>query len=277
MKLSRYFGLAIGFATAAVVLGGATLVIADANKLYMQWDVHQKDRPQPPVVTPGTPSTQDKVGTAPSDAIVLFDGTNKDAFHNGKGGELGWKILEDGALSTVNRSTGGCVTKQAFGDIQLHVEFRTPESQANRKGQGKGNSGIFLMGKYEIQVLNNFNNETYPDGMAGSLYGQCPPMVNPARDINEWQTYDIIWRRPHFNEDGSVKTPAYVTILQNGVVVQDNQELLGPCVHKRRTAYKAHADKLPISFQNHGEECHYRNIWVRELPSRDNPRPYETK
>lgn len=277
MKLSRYFGLAIGFATAAVVLGGATLVIADANKLYMQWDVHQKDRPQPPVVTPGTPSTQDKVGTAPSDAIVLFDGTNKDAFHNGKGGELGWKILEDGALSTVNRSTGGCVTKQAFGDIQLHVEFRTPESQAKRTGQGKGNSGIFLMGKYEIQVLNNFNNETYPDGMAGSLYGQCPPMVNPARDINEWQTYDIIWRRPHFNEDGSVKTPAYVTILQNGVVVQDNQELLGPCVHKRRTAYKAHADKLPISFQNHGEECHYRNIWVRELPSRDNPRPYETK
>ena len=271
MIRNRYFSLAL----VCAVVGGAVLTYANAQQeRYMKWEVHQKDRPQPPVVTPGTPSTQEKVGTAPSDAIVLFDGTSTDAFHKGNGDPIGWAITDDKALSTV-RGKGGCVTKQSFGDIQLHLEFRTPESQAQRTSQGKGNSGIFFMGKYEIQVLNNYNNETYPDGMAGSIYGQFPPMVNPALDINQWQTYDIIFRRPHFNEDGSLKKPATVTVLQNGVLVQDNQELMGPTTHKKRTQYKAHPDKLPISFQNHGEECHYRNIWVRELPPRDNPLPYE--
>ena len=270
MIRSRTFSLAL----AGVVIGGAVLAVADVREQYMKWEVHQKDRPQPPVIDPGYPSTADKPGKAPSDAIVLFDGKNTDAFHKGNGDPIEWIITNDGALSTV-RGKGGCVTKQSFGDIQLHVEFRTPESQAQRTSQGKGNSGIFFMGRYEIQVLNNFNNETYPDGMAGSIYGQTPPMVNPARDINQWQTYDIIWRAPRFNDDGSLKTPAYVTVLQNGVVVQDNTELLGPTRHKARTSYSKHADKLPISFQNHGEECHYRNVWVRELPPRDNPRPYE--
>ena len=125
------------------------------------------------------------------------------------------------------------------------------------------------MQKYEIQVLDNKDNETYPDGMAGSLYGQFPPLVNAGRGIEKWQSYDLIFRRPHFNEDGSLKKAARVTLLHNGVLVQDNQELMGPCIHKNRTAYKAHADKLPIHIQNHGQIVHYRNIWVRELSPRD--------
>lgn len=274
MNRRPYFILAL----TGVILGGSAIALASIDKAntdrYMKWQVHQKDRPQPPVVTPGTPSTQDKVGTAPSDAIVLFDGTSTDALHNGKGEAVGWEITDKHELVRIPRK-GGAYTKQAFGDIQLHLEFMTPTSMAQRTGQGKGNSGIFFMDRYEIQVLNNFNNETYPDGMAGSIYGQFPPMVNPARDIEKWQTYDIIFRRPHFNDDGSLKSPATVTVLLNNVLVQDNQALMGPTLHKKRTSYKAHADKLPLRLQNHGEECHYRNIWVRELPPRDNPTPYE--
>lgn len=269
-----YFTLAL----AGAVLGGSALALAgitDANKArYMKWDVHQKDRPQPPVVDPGYPGTQERPGKAPSDAVVLFDGSSLDAFHNGKGEPAGWEITEDGSMVRVGRK-GGATTKQAFGDMQLHVEWKTPPSQANRSGQGRGNSGIFIMGKYEVQVLDNKGNETYPDGMAGSVYGQFPPMVNAGRGIDQWQSYDIIWRRPHFNADGSLKKPATVTVLHNGVLVQDHQQLMGPTTHKRRTSYSAHPDKLPITFQNHGEEAHYRNIWVRELPPSDNPYPYE--
>lgn len=264
MIRSRYFTVAL----AVALFGGAALTFGDVRERYMQWEVHQKDRPQPPVVDPGHPGTQDKPGKAPSDAVVLFDGKSTDALQQSNGQPIGWRITEDGALSTV-RGKGGAQSKQAFGDIQLHVEWRTPDSQAQRSGQGRGNSGIFLMGKYEVQVLDNKGNETYPDGMAGSIYGQFPPLVNAGRGINQWQTYDIIFRRPHFNDDGSLKKPATVTVLHNGVVVQDNQELLGPTRHKARTNYSKHADKLPIVFQNHGEEAHYRNVWVRELGPRN--------
>ncbi len=257
----RYFTLAL-----AAVLGGAVLSFADARERYLQWEVHDKDRPQPPIVDPGYAGTQDKPGKAPSDAVVLFDGTSTDALHNGKGEPVGWEIREDGALV---RGRGDAFTKQSFGDIQLHVEWRIPESQAGRSSQQRGNSGIFFMNKYEIQVLDNKDNKTYPDGMAGSVYGQFPPMVNAGRGIGKWQSYDIIFRRPHFNEEGSLKQPATVTVLHNGVVVQDNQVLMGPTRHKARTQYGKHADKLPIRFQNHGEEVHYRNIWARELPPRD--------
>ena len=256
-------------ALVAVVFGSAAYVGADVRERYMQWEVHDTNRPLPPVVDPGYPGTQDKTGKAPSDAVIIYDGTNTDALHKGNGEAVEWRVTEDGALATV-RGKGGAQTKQAFGDMQLHVEWRTPESQANGKGQGRGNSGIFIMGKYEIQVLDNKGNDTYADGMAGSIYGQCPPMVNAGRGIDQWQTYDIIWRAPKFNDDGSLAKPAYVTVLHNGVLVQDHQEVLGPTKHKQRTEYTKHEAKLPIVFQNHGEEAHYRNIWVRELePKQD--------
>lgn len=254
----------LGLAMSGVLLGGAVLAVADARERYMQWEVHDTKRPLPPVVDPGYAGTQEKAGKAPSDAVVIYDGTNTDALHKGNGEPIEWRVTDDGALATV-RGKGGAQTKQSFGDMQLHVEWRTPESQANGKGQGRGNSGIFIMGKYEIQVLDNKGNDTYADGMAGSIYGQRPPLVNAGRGINQWQTYDIIWRAPRFDADGKLVKPAYVTVLHNGVLVQNHQEVLGPTRHKARTQYSAHPDKLPIVFQNHGEEAHYRNIWVREL------------
>ncbi|MEM1353728.1 MAG: DUF1080 domain-containing protein [Planctomycetota bacterium] len=255
-------------ASTALMLGGVAISLADIREQYLRWEVHDEERPLPPVVDPGHPGTQDDAGKAPSDAIVLFDGESTDALVKANGEPIGWRITEDGALSTVPR-TGNIQSKQSFGDIQLHVEWRTPPSQAQRGGQGRGNSGIFLMGKYEIQVLDNKDNDTYADGMAGSIYGQRPPMVNPGRGINQWQTYDIIWRAPRFDDRGNLVEPAYVTVLHNGVLVQNHTEVLGPSRHKARTQYTAHQAKLPIVFQNHGEEAHYRNIWVRELPPED--------
>lgn len=259
MKQAKYFT----FALAGIVLGGAaTLVVGDARERYMAWDVHDMDRPQPPVVDPGQPGTQDATGKAPSDAVVLFDGKKTDAI------QTNWDVNDKGEL-VITRGKGGFKTAQAFGDIQLHLEWFVPESEAKNSGQGRGNSGIFFMSQYELQVLDNKDNKTYPDGMAGSIYGQFPPLANPGRGIGQWQAYDIIFRRPHFNEDGSVKQPARITALLNGVLVQDNQELMGKASHKVRTKYKAHADKLPLTLQNHGQTVHYRNIWVRELDPRD--------
>lgn len=257
-------------AVAVLALGGSVLFAATSKSLmdhYMAWEVHDKKRPQPAVVDPGYAGTQEKAGKAPSDAIVLFDGTSTDAFQKSNGDPVGWVINDEGSLVRL-KGQGDARTKQAFGDMQLHVEWKTPSVHANDKGQKRGNSGIFIMGKYEIQVLDNKGNDTYPDGMAGSIYGQFPPMVNPGRGIDQWQTYDIIWRRPHFSEDGSLKKPATVTVLHNGVLVQDNQVLIGQTEHKKRTKYRAHPDKLPLRIQNHGEEAHFRNIWVRELPPR---------
>jgi hypothetical protein len=261
MNKTRLIG---AFAMSTVVLGGAALFASDTREQYMKWEVHDKDRPLPPVVDPGYPGTQERTGKAPSDAVVLFDGKSTDALEKTNGEPVGWRITDDGALATV-RGKGSIKTKQAFGDMQLHVEWRTPESQAGRSGQGRGNSGIFIMGRYEIQVLDNKGNDTYADGMAGSIYGQKPPLVNAGRGINQWQTYDIIWHAPKFDGEGKLVEPAYVTVLHNGVVVQAHQEVLGPTRHKARTDYSAHPEKLPIVFQNHGEEAHYRNIWVREL------------
>lgn len=265
MNRSALSATAIG---AAVILGGTALTLAGVHEEYMRWEVHDMDRPLPKVVTPGNPSTQDQVGTAPSDAVVLFDGQSTDALQKPNGEPIGWRITDEGGLSTV-RGAGGIQSKQAFGDMQLHVEWKTPQSQAERSGQGRGNSGIFIMGRYEIQVLDNKDNNTYADGMAGSIYGQRPPMVNAGLGIDQWQTYDIIWRAPRFDEDGNLVTPAYVTVLHNGVLVQNHTEVLGPSKHKQRTEYTPHAAKLPIVFQNHGEEAHYRNVWVRELEPTD--------
>ena len=228
------------------------------------WAVHDKNRPQPRIVNPGLASTQDQAGKAPSDAIVLFDGTDLSAWESDKGEPATWKV-ENGYIEIVGR-TGSMRTKGSFGDCQLHIEWATP-SVVKGNGQGRGNSGVYLMSKYEVQVLDSYNNMTYPDGQAGSLYGQSPPMVNASRSPGQWQSYDIIFRRPIFDGDKLVR-PATMTVLHNGVLVQDHFTLQGISTHKKRATYRPHPDKLPISLQDHGNPTRYRNIWIRPLPEK---------
>jgi Domain of Unknown Function (DUF1080) len=206
--------------------------------------------PQPPVVTPGD-------GTLPpSDAIVLFDGKNLDAWD----GVKKTKIDEDGAFTVAELLR----TKQKFGDCQLHVEFASPKVVTG-KGQGRGNNGIGLMGaRYEIQVLDSFDNPTYPEGSAASIYNQTPPMVNASRKPGEWQTYDIIWTAPQFGEDSKVTKPAYATVLHNGVMVQNHTEVLGNTFFDQKTSYSKHGnDSLVLMY--HGNPVRFRNIWIREF------------
>jgi hypothetical protein len=226
------------------------------------WDVHDENRPMAPVVQPGTPSTQETVGTPPSDAIVLFDGKDLSQWQSMSGGEAAWKV-ENGYMEVVP-GAGGIRTKESFGDVQLHVEWRTPPV-SDKQSQARNNSGVFLMGRYEVQVLDTYNNKTYADGQAGAIYGQYPPLVNPLRPPGEWQVYDIIFRAPRFDEDGGLVEPARMTILLNGVLIQDNRILTGPTGHRERPPYTAHPDALPISLQDHGDPVRFRNIWVRRL------------
>lgn len=226
------------------------------------WQVHDDRRPRPPVVTPG-----EKVGDAPADAIILFDGTDLskwEADKREKGIPSKWRIV-DGVLESV-KGAGYIRTKQSFGDCQLHVEWATPV-KVQGSSQGRGNSGVFLMGMYEVQVLDNYNNDTYPDGQAGCVYGQNPPWVNVCRAPGQWQSYDIIFRQPRL-ENGKLVRPGYLTVLHNGVAVQDHWVLEGPSGHRRRTKLRAHADKLPFKIQDHGNPVRFRNIWIRELPER---------
>lgn len=239
------------------------------ESIYMYIDgvkVHETDvtkQPLPKVVTPGATATD-----APSDAIVLFDGTEKSFKENWtdtKGGESKWKVV-DGALESVKRA-GYLQTAAKFGSCQLHIEWASP-SQVQGKGQGRGNSGVFLMGAYEVQVLDSYENQTYADGQAGALYGRAKPLVNAARKPGEWQSYDIIFHRPLFDKEGKVTRRATFTVLHNGVLIQDHTVLSGGTGWRgphAATDYKAHADKLPISLQDHGNPVRFRNVWVREL------------
>ena len=219
-----------------------------------KWPPNSMDRPRPPVITPGPP---------PSDAVVLFNGTDLSGWaSDADSGPAKWTV-RDGYVE-VAPGTGGIHTTRAFGDVQLHVEWAAP-LPAVGESQERGNSGVFLMSHYEIQVLDIYNNITYADGEAGAVYGQTPPLVNPARPPGEWQTYDIIFHRPHFAADGHVVTPARVTVLFNGVLVQDNTEITGWTVHGAVAHYQPHADALPLALQDHGRKVRYRNIWIREL------------
>ena len=206
----------------------------------------------------------------PSDAIVLFDGKDLSNWTDAQGGPSKW-VLGDGYMESV-RGAGYIYSKQAFGDVQLHVEWASP-STPKGSGQGRGNSGVFLMGLYEIQVLDSHDNRTYADGQAGALYGQYPPLANVARKPGEWQAYDIIFRGPRFRRDGSVEKPARVTVLHNGVVVQDAVEAWGPTSWLKNYEYKFHPSKMPLAFQDHGNPVRYRNIWVRELGEWTRPGP----
>ena len=231
-------------------------------------EIDPKKQPQPVVVTPGTNSTQEKAGKAPSDAIVLFDGTEetfKKNWTNIKGGESKWKLV-DGAMESV-RGAGYIQTKDSFGSCQLHIEWAAP-STVKGKGQGRGNSGVFLMGRYEIQVLDSFENMTYPDGQAGALYGRSKPLVNASRKPGEWQSYDIIYHRPIFDEAGKVVRRATFTVLHNGVLIQDHTILSGGTGWRGPDAvsdYEKHADTGPLKLQDHGNPVRYRNIWIRPL------------
>ncbi|MES2790760.1 MAG: DUF1080 domain-containing protein [Planctomycetota bacterium] len=207
---------------------------------------------EPKVVEPGT------AGSAPSDAVVLFDGKDLSQW---EGGDK-WKIEEGYAIA----EGGGISTKQGFGDCQLHLEFATP-AEVKGNGQGRGNSGVYFMGTYEVQILDSFDNKTYFDGQCASIYKQFPPLVNACRKPGEWQTYDIVFTAPKFDDQGKVTKPATFTVLQNGVLVQNHTELLGGTFYDKAPAYHAHADKLPIQLQYHGNPIRYRNIWLREIPA----------
>jgi hypothetical protein len=213
--------------------------------------------PVPAVITPGE-------GTLPpSDAIVLLGQDNDlSQWVAADGGKVKWD-MKDGVL-TVKKKTGGIATKNYFGDCQLHVEWRSP-AEVKGESQGRGNSGVFLMGKYEVQVLDNYNNRTYSNGQASSIYKQHIPLVNACRPPGVWQEYDIIWKAPVFDEDGSVFKPAYITVIHNGVLVQNHVEIKGTTDYIGIQTYKPHADRLPISLQDHGNPVSYRNIWVRDL------------
>lgn len=222
-----------------------------------QWHVHDGTRPQPRVVTPGDP-----VGQPPADAIVLFDGSGLDGWESAKGGEAEWELVEENAMR-VKPGTGGIRTKERFGDCQLHLEFACP-AEIKGEGQGRGNSGVFLMERYEIQVLDGYQNPTYADGITASLYGEFPPLVNACREPGAWQTYDILWSAPCF--DGvDLICPAFVTVIHNGVVVQNHTEVMGPTGHRDVYEYKAHAPTGALALQDHGDLVRFRNIWVRKL------------
>jgi len=223
--------------------------------------------PVPKVVTPGS-----TCGAAPSDAIVLFDGKNLDQWVSVKNnGPADWTV-SDGVM-TVNKAAGSIQTKQSFKDYQLHIEWKVP-TDITGSGQARGNSGVFLAstGKgddgYELQVLDSYNNKTYVNGMAGSIYKQAIPLANPTRPPGEWQTYDVVWTAPTFEADGSLKTPAYATVFFNGVLVENHFQLKGETRYIGQPFYKAYTS-APIKLQAHGDKSQpisFRNIWVRELP-----------
>ncbi|MFO0879337.1 MAG: DUF1080 domain-containing protein [Gemmataceae bacterium] len=236
--------LGLGVALATAMVGVLSPVLGQRFLHGIIW-------PEPAVVTPG------ENGSAPSDAVVLFDGKGFDAWKRADG----WKADEDGGFT----AKGAIETKQGFGDCQLHLEFASPK-QVRGSGQGRGNNGIGLMGgRYEIQVLDSYQNKTYPEGSAASVYNQRPPMVNASRKPGEWQSYDIIFTAPRFDAEGKVTKPAYVTVLHNGVVVQNHTELKGATYFDRENTYVKHPEKLPIVLMYHGDPVRFRNIWIREV------------
>jgi len=230
------------------------------------YHVHDPSRSHPAVVTPAA-----QAGNAPSDAIVLFDGKDLsrwtaarlDPVHPVAGPEpAGWKV-ENGYLEVSGR--GDIATREKFGDVQLHVEWAAP-AEVRGNSQGRGNSGIFLQGRYEVQVLDSYQNPTYADGQAGAIYGQWPPLANPARKPGEWQSYDIVFEAPQFAGEKLVK-PAYLTVFLNGVLLHNRKEVMGPTVHRALAKYVPQPAEDSLMLQNHGNAVRYRNIWIRRLPT----------
>ncbi|MCF7854576.1 MAG: DUF1080 domain-containing protein [Candidatus Pacebacteria bacterium] len=227
-----------------------------------EWRVHDGRRPQPRVVTP--PPAGEPL-PPPSDAVVLFDGTDLSQW-KGADGDAQWPL--GGGYMEVAPGTGGIETREQFGDCQLHLEWAAP-GEVKGDSQGRGNSGVFLLGKYEIQVLDGYDNPTYADGITAAIYGQYPPLVNACRKPGEWQTYDIFFVAPRFNGK-KLESPAYVTVIHNGVLVHHHQALMGPTGHRTVSSYDIpHPPTGPLALQDHGDLVRYRNIWIRELTDYD--------
>jgi hypothetical protein len=225
--------------------------------LYSQTKPEETEvwEPEPPVVN--------TMGKIPSDAIVLFsEEKGLSAWQSTDGSAPGWTV--EGDHFTVKPGTGMIRTKESFGSVQLHLEWRSPEKVVG-EGQGRGNSGVFLMGRYEVQVLDSYNNRTYSNGQAGSIYKQYIPLANATRPPGEWQVYDIVFIAPTFNSDGSLNTPARVTVFHNGVLLQNDVELMGPTEYIGKPVYKPHPDALPLELQDHSNPVSFRNIWIRKL------------
>jgi hypothetical protein len=260
----------IAIAATVVLMAAGTLLGQQANVGYddtpMQpngkWHIHDGKRPQPNVVTPGPASATP--APAPADATVLVGGRDDlTAWQMMDGSPATWS-MKNGVLET---GKGIIRTKAEFTDFQLHVEFATP-SEVKGDSQGRGNSGVFLLGKFEIQVLDSYQNPTYPDGQAAAMYGQFPPLVNASRPPGEWQTYDIVFTAPKVTSAGSVEKPAVVTVLHNGIVVHNATAFWGPTAHKKIDPYTPDTVKGPIALQDHGNPVRYRNVWIRTLTER---------
>lgn len=239
------------------VFAVGTLVLSFSAALAKEW-VSGIVWPEPKMVDPGP------VGGPPSDAVVLFGGADLSQWNGGD------KWLVENGVATAKG--GGITTKESFGDCQLHVEWASPE-KVEGKGQGRGNSGVYLMGRYEVQILDSYENETYFDGQAASLYKTKPPLVNASRKPGEWQAYDIIFHAPRFDANGSLLKPGYVTVLHNGILVQDHTELLGKTEYEHPPTYSPHPERQPIHIQFHGNPVRFRNIWLREIPDIVGQRP----
>ena len=231
------------------------LLAAAPQQEKKEWGVHDKERPQPAMVEGAGH------GSAPSDAIVLFDGKSLDRW-TGNNNTASWEV-KDGYFQ-VKPGSGNIRTRDGFGSCQFHIEWMVPET-CKCNGQQGCNSGLFFMDRYELQILGSNPNKTYVDGMAGAMYGQYPPLVNPCRPNGQWNTYDVIFHAPKFNEDGSVAKPGTMTVIFNGVLVQDHSEIWGATAHAARAKYSKHEAKLPIGLQDHGDALCFRNVWLRPL------------
>lgn len=258
-NLSRYSRWPImALASSCLALTLSCSAETSDEKDLEPWQLAEKTEvwePVPPVVEAPKDSP-------PSDAIVLFDGESLSEWVSDKGGEAEW-LVEDGAM-TVAAGTGGIKTKREFCDVQLHVEWRAPTGTDDQEGQGRSNSGVFLQERYEVQVLDSYQNETYPNGQAASIYKQHIPLVNATRPSGVWQSYDIIFEAPEFAENGDLSEPAYITVLHNGVVVQNHVEVQGATAWIGAPEYEAHGC-APIALQDHSNPVSFRNIWVRPL------------
>ena len=237
-----------------LIVGIVSAQYADRNALDPK--VTEYYEPKPPKITPGS-----NAGDAPSDAVILFDGKNLDEWTSADSSPAKWDV-NDGAM-TVKRGTGIIKSKKTFGDFQLHIEWRAP-SEIVGEGQGRGNSGIFMQERYELQVLDSYESQTYSNGQAGSIYKQSVPLVNANRKPGEWQVYDVVYTAPRFSDNGRVVIPAYITVFFNGVIIQNHTQIIGPTEYKGLPVYKPHG-KGSLVLQDHGNPVSYRNIWVREL------------
>lgn len=247
-----------------LLVGGLAMTLASGRAVGAQrpdeWPVHSMQRPRPPVVDPGPGA----LPVPPSrDAVVLFDGSSLDRWRHADGRAATW-IVRDGYVE-VRPGSGDLLTRDDFGDVQLHIEWMSPDPPEH-DGQNRGNSGVYLMNTYEVQVLDSYQNPTYADGQAAAIYGQFPPLVNASRPPGSWQSFDMIFRGPQFDSAGAVVRPATITVLHNGVVVHDHVTLTGPTAHQDRPPYRRHPDRLPLKLQDHGQPVRFRNIWLRELP-----------